>query len=411
MGPTARITLAFLVTRGLLLLATIVPWPLGPCLRYEVSGAAGAPPVEVVIPWRIDARGERDYLPGDPPPVLDAFARMDSEYYLAIAAFGYRRDPDGSLPQRAGFFPGYPATIRGLTHVVNALRGRPGAPVLDAPMMMLLAAFLISNATLWAAALALHRLAILFFEPRVAEDSALWLLCCPVAFFGSAYLAESLFLFFSIAAVLSAFQRRMAIAVLLGAAAAFTRPVGALLVIPLLWISWQRRAERRSVARDALLVLLFVPAGAAAVLLWHRTTLGDPWAYLAIQREYGHGGFPDFVGVVDLFRVAGKNTLERVRDTVQIAALGAAVACIAALVRSRKAPSPLWVWAAVLVLFVLLSGHLISIPRYLFSAFPLFLGAALLFSGSRSGRATLAVSVAAQVAGFVVFMRAWPVFI
>jgi Mannosyltransferase (PIG-V) len=399
-APQARIALVFLATRALLVAATLVPWPLARSLE---------PPLDTRVPWSTGGA----WLPGDPPRWLDSFARMDADYYLTIAVFGYSREPDGRLPQHAGFFPGYPVAIRGVARAVVALSGRPGAPLHEAPVVVLVSAFAVSNLALLLAALALFRLGRLFLDERAAETAAVWLLVCPLAFFGSTYLAEALFLWLSVESVLAAFQGRPGRAAVFAAAAAFTRPIGVFLAIPLLMISWRARAEAgRHLVRDAAWVLL-VPAGAAAVLLWHARALGDAWAYLEIQRGYGHGGFPDFAGVADLFRIGGKDTLALIRDGVQLATLAAAAACIGALLvrRGRQLPAAIAAWALVAISVPLLSGHLISVPRYAFAVFPLFLGAALLASSGRGVRAAQAASVALQLAGFVVFTRAWPVLI
>jgi hypothetical protein len=382
--------------------ATLVPWPLAPCLEPEVRDR-----------WRGDPASGLYYVV--PSPVLDSFARMDADYYLEVAAFGYRPGEPGTGPPRAaGFLPGYPLAVRAMVHALNAIRGHPGAPILDTPPKVgLLAAFLTSNLALLLAALGLFRLGRLFLDETVAESAAIWLLVCPVGFFGSAYLAESLFLLLSIASLSSAFRRRMPLAALFGGAAALTRPVGVLLVVPLFLISLRARAERRHVVLDALWMLL-VPAGLAAAMFWHARVLGDPWAYFEIQqRVYGHGGFPDFAGVADLFRIGDKNALALVRDGVQIAALVVASACTVPLVRGRPAalPRALAAWACVAVLVPLLSGHVLSIPRYLYGAFPLFLGAAILMPGGFRTRVAQVVSMALQVAGFVVLARAWPVLI
>jgi hypothetical protein len=398
-SPQGRIALVFLITRSLLVAATLVPWPLARCLE---------PPLDTRTPWNTGGA----WLPGDPPRGLDSFARMDADYYLTIAVFGYARNPDGSIPQHAGFFPGYPVAVRGVARAIDALRGRFGAPLHESPVAVLVSAFLVSNLALLLAALALFRLASLFLDEGHSESAAVWLLACPLAFFGSVYLAEALFLWLSIESLLAAFRRRMLRAALFGAAAAFTRPIGVLLVIPLLMISWRARAEHRRCVADAALVLA-LPAAVAGVLFWHSQALGDPWAYLHVQHGYGHGDFPDLAGVADLFRFGGKDPLSLARDGVQVAALAIAAACTGALVsgRGRQLPAALAGWAIVAVAVPLLSGHLISVPRYVFAAFPLFLGAALLLPGARATRAAQAASVALQVAGFVVFTRAWPVLI
>src|SRR5262245_16172299 len=150
----ARIALVWAITRALLVGATFVRWPLLPCLQYEVPSGDGRPPVVVAVPWRIDASGERVALPGDQPRWLDAFARMDGLKYLTIMAVGYGRNPDGSIPDHAGFFPGYPVAATGVAKVLNTLRGRPGATMLETPVLGLVAAFLTSNFALLLAAIA-----------------------------------------------------------------------------------------------------------------------------------------------------------------------------------------------------------------------------------------------------------------
>jgi hypothetical protein len=397
--PSVRIALLWVATRALLVLATLVPWPLARCVD---------PPLDQRSPWNVGGT----WLPGDPPRWLDSFARMDADYYLTIAVFGYARNPDGSLPQHAGFFPGYPVAVRGVARLVELARGRAGGPLYEAPVTVLVAAFAVSNLALLLAALALFRLARIWLDEGLGEASAAWLLVGPLAFFGSAYLAEALFLWLSIESLLAALRRRMFRAALFGAAAAFTRPIGALLAIPLLMVSWRARAESKGVLRDGVLLLL-VPLGAAAVLAWHARELGDAWAYFDIQRTYGHGKFPDFASIADLFRIGDKDGVTLLRDGVQLAALAIAAACAGSLLgaRGRQLPPALLAWAIVAVAIPLFSGHLISVPRYVFAAFPLAIGAALLAPGGAAGRVLKLVSFALQVAGFVVFTRAWPVLI
>ena len=90
----------------------------------------------------------------------------------------------------------------------------------------------------------------------------------------------------------------------------------------------------------------------------------------------------------------------------------AAVCCVPLFSRrDRRLPLALGVWAVLSIAFALLSGHLLSMPRYVFSAFPVFIGAAMLVPRGRWATILAVTSVALQVAGFVVFMRAWPVLV
>jgi hypothetical protein len=349
-------------------------------------------------------------LPGNLPRWLDAFARWDALHYLTIAAVGVAPGPDGSPPQHAGFFPGYPAAVRGLTSLINLATGRAGAGILETPLTALVAAFAVSNLALLLAAIAIFRLARTFLDAAAAERSAIWMLTWPTAFFGSAYLAESLFLWLSIEATIAAHRRRMLRAAMIGGCASFTRLFGVLLLVPLFLYSLRGRVEPRRVLRDALLMLA-VPAGAGLVVFWHARALGHPWAYFDIQADYGHASFPSVAGFVDLFRIAGKDAVSLARDGIQVAALAAAVACLAAIVRGARVPLALVAYAVVSILVYALADHLLSLPRYLFSVFPLFVGAAMLVPEGRPTVVLQAVSTLLQVAGFVAFMRGWPLLV
>jgi hypothetical protein len=405
-GPSRRIALAFLITRVLLVGAALVPWPLARCTEYAIADEAGGAHVQQV-PWKQAPDGTTYY--GLPHSWLDSFVRMDAEYYLFISVFGY----EPNHPRAPGFLPGYPVAVGAVARGVQAASGNAGQDLLGAPVVLVSSAFAVSNLSLLLAALLLFRLVRAFLDERAAESAAILLLVSPLSFFGSAYLAESLFLLLSIASILLAVRGRPWLAALLGATAAFTRPLGALLVVPLAMITLRRRAETRSVARD-LAALLLVPIGAAGVFLWHERQLGDPWAYMRIQREvFGHADFPDLDGVAALFGVGRKDWLAITRDAVQVTCLLGAAVCMVPLLRAasaRRLPLAIAAWGLVAIAVPLFSGHVISLPRYVFGAFPVFVGAAMLLpSGHRGG--VYVVSTILQLAAFVVFTRAWPVFV
>ena len=297
--------------------------------------AASTPPLDQTGPlerrWRVPSR--RSAGRGSTPS-----RRMDAEYYLTIAAFGYAAEPGRPrFRSTPGFFPGYPvararrrprdqrrARAAGRSAPRGARRRRSSPPSSSA-----------TSRSSWRRSRSSGSRASSSTSASPSR-AAIWLLVCPVAFFGSAYLAESLFLWLSIASLLSAFRRRMGWAALFGAAAAFTRPVGVLLVVPLLLISLAR--ARRGPPRPARTASCCspLPAGVAGgprlARAGARRSLGLP----RDPARYGHGGFPDFAGVADLFRIGGKDALcARPATASRLPALAVAAACAGRSCRRR----------------------------------------------------------------------------
>lgn len=408
-----RVFLLFAITRVVLFLVAAAPPLVEPCERFRVA-VDGPPGVfeEQVVPWSIGPSGERFNL--TEIRWLDAFTHMDARYYLSIGAFSYRLGEDGAIPREAGFFPGYPMAVRVVARGLEVISGVAKRPDPVRRTLWLVAAFLVAQGALLLSALSLQRLGASIAGEDVGTAAAAVLLLNPFAFFGSAMLSESLFLFLSIECLRRAHRREFALAAVLGAAAALTRPIGAALVVPLLAASFERRSDRRETVGDACAFAL-VPAGAAIVPAWHGIALGAPFAYAEIQRQYGHGSFPDFRGVVELLGIFGPTPLDTARNVIQVAGLALAVAALWALRRRAVDGRIPWffvVWGATALAVPLLSGHVISLPRYVFGAFPVFLGAAFLLPASRGGRIALGVlGMALQTAAFMVFAKAWPLFI
>ena len=167
-------------------------------------------------------------LPVNPPPVVPgwpatspgrswhhvvtAWERFDAQWYLRIAADGYRVD-DAS----AAFFPLYPL----LTRLVGAALG-------DA---WLLGAYLVSNVALVVALTVLYRLTALELSEAAARRTVLYLAVFPTALFLYAPYTESLFLALVVGALYAARRSAWALAGVLGALAALTRSTGLLLVL------------------------------------------------------------------------------------------------------------------------------------------------------------------------------------
>ncbi len=236
--------------------------------------------------------------------VGSGLVRADALWYLAIAADGY--PVTATVPQAAAFFPGYPAVVAGLG---AALGGR-----------LVLAAQLVSLLACVVALAGLQRLAGLVSAgdgdgdgdapaggPDAAADSdglqrrtVLVTVVFPTAFFLLAPYAEALFLATAVWALVMAARQRPWLAALLTLAATLTRPVGALLVVPLVLgvVRGARSSagdgpgdDRPGSTRRAVLVERVVPAAGAGVALAALGTYGwarwdDPLAVVHAQAAW-----------------------------------------------------------------------------------------------------------------------------
>jgi Gpi18-like mannosyltransferase len=216
--------------------------------------------------------GEHQIFPGT--QLWNLLYHWDSFWYGRIVAHGYDYAP--GVQSSADFFPLLPICI----YALRAVTGMGTA----------LAGFLISNAALLTAVILLRRLIALDFPPpsRVAERSVWLLLLCPMTFFHSAIYTESLFLLFSIGALLFARQGRWAAAGLMGALLTGTHGKGIFILVPLLW-------EAFSVSRDeqkgggifrSRWWLVIVPGGLIAFASYLHFKFGDAVAFLHGQAAF-----------------------------------------------------------------------------------------------------------------------------
>ncbi|MCA9790427.1 MAG: hypothetical protein KC910_01475 [Candidatus Eremiobacteraeota bacterium] len=271
------------------------------------------------------------YLPNlaphhHPGPWYEMWSRLDSLHYLRIADQGYLPGLGGTC----AWFPGYPLLVRSLSWCLPPT----------------LAGLMISNLALLGSMLVLWELFRERYERAVCRRVvALWL-AFPSAFFLSAVYSESTFLLFSAGAFLAARRQKWALAGLLGALAATTRPTGLLLVLALYFEPRQHRTQ--------LLWLGLIPLPVLA-FFWHlKQVVHDFFAYVHAQNWLAGlvGGWTNF----QLQHLVG----------VLLALLAAWLVWSAQLERSEK------VYAALSILLPLWQLLGASMVRYLVVVFPVF---------------------------------------
>jgi Mannosyltransferase (PIG-V) len=318
-------------------------------------------------------------------------ARFDSAWYLTIAQHGY--DATG----RPAFFPLLPALLRMLGTDVGA---------------QVLAGIAISSVCGIGGLYLLHRLVSLDFDVGLAK-SVVWLAAWfPGALVLSAVYTESLFLLLSIGAIYAARLGKWPIAGILGGAAAASRSGGVLLIVPLLILYlYGPRADAPAAAAKSLLrpryplrpsllwVLVGVPAGLVAYMAYLGMNLGDPSAVFTAQDQWGRtfvplgglvtGAWAGITGAWDLLVPGVTRQLDgptlvspellSLRDVFM---LGFLVLGLWLVYECAKRLNLAYTAYAVcgLALPVSVPAHgypLMSLPRFMFVLFPLWIALAL----------------------------------
>ncbi len=356
---------AFLVTRVTLIL---------------VAGlAVSAVPISSAIP--------REWLRAGLNPIFESFSRWDALHYLDIAWSGYRT----SDPSSPAFFPLFPMLVR----LVGEITRFADPPALYA------IAVLVANAALFVAAVELVQLARLDFDDATATRAGWYLLVFPTSFFLSAAYGESLFLALSLGSILACRRGAWWTAGILGGLAALTRPFGVLIVLPLLIEAWQVRSERPM--WRSLLTMSPIPLA----LLGYMAYLGYQFARSPgiPQRPVRLGSVVDgtlghHLAVPARVRSGcGQGAHSLVDFAFMLLAASLAIASWKVLRRSYA------VYISALVVFPLLTGSLVSFPRFVLTFFPMFLVMALAGRRPNLDRSILIVGMGIGAVFMVIYSR------
>lgn len=198
-------------------------------------------------------------------PWYDLWNRFDGMQYLDIVSQGYYTKYLGP----AGWFPGYPLLVKLFT------------PILDP----LWAAVVVSNLCFLGALFCLYHLFRLDFNERASRRGVLLVALFPTAFLSTVVYSESTFLLFASASLLAVRKGWWKTALLAASYATLTRLVGVVL-LPCLIL--ERRARGKGGSMDAAASCLATLGPVLAFFLYLGHKVGDPWAYVSMQRYLGH---------------------------------------------------------------------------------------------------------------------------
>lgn len=283
---------------------------------------------------------------------LDLWGQWDSGWYVGLASTGYpiREVLDYSKQEAFVFFPLYPALMRILSDL--AVRD------------WFLAGLIVSNVCLLGAALILYRLARLDEDEATALNAITYLFAFPATFLLSAVLTESLYLCLALGSFYAARRGRWALAGAIGSLAALTRPIGVLILIPLLieYAATARAGPR--LVRPAILWLLLVPAGLGAYAAYNFRLTGDALAFWHFQGAWERTPANPFV----ILPAIVENPFSDKTFWLASALLG--LILLVAVWRSLR---PSYAVFAAIGVLIPLSAQLDSIPRYLVVVFPFYI--------------------------------------
>ncbi len=338
----------FVVTRLPLLLAGVLSVAMLPVSRYIPSY------------WLIKGVDR----------AFDAFSRWDAWHYTRIAQSGY---PETD-PARAAFFPLFPTLIR----VAAEIGGRTDRPGLFAASVM------IANICLLLATMVLIALVRLDLDEAAARRAAWYLLVFPTSLFLSAGYSESLFLLLTMGALLACRNGSWLAAGVLGGLAALSRPVGVVVVLPLAveaFLGWRAGRYRPWSAAWRPAVGVVLPGLFLLAWMWYQDVrLGDPLAFLHAQDGWNRELGPPWDTVIRFFDgrfslATGYHSLTDLAFTI--------IGVVGAILAWRWLRPSYAIYFTALLLVPLMTGSLVSMPRFVLVMFPLYLVLAIL--GRRQG--------------------------
>jgi hypothetical protein len=358
------IVLAWLASRALVLVSAVLAQVLG-FERASWHTGFGSHPFEVLATW-------------------------DGKWYRTIAEHGYLQV--GTTQSDPAFFPLLPIVLRGL-HAVGFSYDIAGMAV-DATCFLI-------------ALLALYELGREWLPEADARRATLYAAVFPMSFVFSMVYPEGPALAAMALAGLLAVRRRWLAAAVCGSLAAFARPEGVLVVLPLAaaavrsWPSLSQAARARASA--AVLAPL---ATIAAISLYFWSVLGDPFAWSSAQHAWGRSLSPTapYHALAEVVTAATHDKSWLFRDAAFVLLY---LLCLA--VAWRRGLPRGWIAAGLaMVLMPLASGSFQSEARFGLLAVAAYWGLALLGRRIWLNRAILALSPLLLVAGvFTLYLR-WP---
>ncbi|MBD3279639.1 MAG: hypothetical protein GF390_02920 [Candidatus Pacebacteria bacterium] len=290
---------------------------------------------------------------------LDIWARWDSGWYLHLAKHSYQTANQGDPTSiNWAFFPLYPWLIKLSSWLVPTQ--------LRTTETWLILGIIISNLSLLLGLSLLYLLVKQIWKsPQIARLTIWYLLIFPTSFFLGTVYSEAVFFCLAVASFYLAYQQKWFLTALTASLLTLTRPLGILILMPLLWLYAQKKHWQLKKPGWQWLYLALIPltllsfftyaysqtqswlAPVQAQQAWKRQ-LDWPWQALFHSQH--------FIGYI--------TPLDRVFTW-----LGVGLSFLGVVIL----PASLAIYGLLLTIAPLFSNSLLSISRFLTVVFPSFI--------------------------------------
>ena len=345
----------------------------------------------------VDANIDLEPRPGTPLGlVAGVFTQWDGLWYLEIVRSGYPRSipPDITYFQaeaRAAFFPLYPTLVR----VVDRLA--PGGDTIAA----LGVNFLLSLAAVVLVGVLARRL----YDTDVAERAMVLFAVFPGSVVLSYAYAEALLIVLAGLCLWFLLDERWLLAGVTAALATATRPNGLALVAACAVAAFLAIRARRD--WSSLVAPLLAPIGFVSFQVFLAAHTGESWPWFRVQSEAWREGTSFGATAISNTLSFFTHPLASPTDALTAASLAALLLGLWCLWR-KHLPWPMVAYIAVVIGLMLLPATVTARPRFLFTAFPLFISAAAWWP--RRDRAIWDLMLVACGAGLVALTTLYGVF-
>lgn len=332
-------------------------------------------------------------------PILDVFTSWDGLWYMDIVREGYPRSIPPNVTYfvdeaRAAFFPLFPLLGRSADAVI------PGGDSF---------AVLLMNTMLGFVAIVLFGLiAAHVYDERVARTTITLGAMFPGSFVLSFAYSEALMLVLAAACLLMLLQHEWTAAGVFAALATATRPNGLALIVACGVAALIAIRERRD--WHSLIAVALAPVGFITFQIWLGRRTGEAGAWFRVQREaWGEGASFGWTAIRNTIEAVGQ-PMTSPTDTITALSL---VATVSLVWMSWKARLP-WVlhaYAWTILALMLVPATVTARPRFLYTAFPLLIGAAQWYESRRERDETVwPLAMAACGAGLAALTGLYGVF-
>lgn len=300
-------------------------------------------------------------------PILDVLTSWDGIWYLRIVRDGYptvvRPGVTYFVPEaRAAFFPAYPTIVRVLDAVI------PGGDTVAALMVNLV----LGAVAMWLVGL----LARQIYNVRVAERAMILVALFPGSFVLSFAYTEALLITFGAACMWFLLKRNWWLAGLFAALGTATRPNGIALVAACAVASALAIRERRE--WRSLVAPLIAPAGFVTFQLWLGHHANEAGVWFRVQTEaWGEGTSFGATAIRRTWEAISRPLTSPTNTITAISVL--TLLLLFWFWHKHRVPWFMTAYSAVIVLLMVLPETVTARPRFVFTAFPLFICAGAWF--------------------------------